>query len=168
MATWFNRRRMLHLLAAAAAIAVIVASGNWAGQFELAVKTDALRQAAAAHALGLRGLVEKHDFLPHAAARHPDVQDLLRAPGDAALRTRVNDYFLDLQVTTGATALFVVDRAGMTLATSNWNLPTSFMGQSYHQRPYFEDAIRGSRGIFYGLGLTTGQAGLFIAEPVGS
>lgn len=167
MASWFNRRRMLRLVAAAGAAVLIIASGNWAEQFELQVKTDALRQAAAAHALGLRGLVEKHDFLPHAAARHPDVQDLLRAPGDAALRSRVNAYFADLQETTGAAALFLVDRAGLTLATSNWNLPTSFMGQSYHQRPYFEDAIRGKRGIFYGLGLTTGQSGLFIAEPVG-
>ncbi|WBS04660.1 PAS domain S-box protein [Pseudoduganella sp. SL102] len=159
---------MLALAAAAGAIVLIVAAGNWAERFELQVKTDALRQAAAAHALGLRGLVEKHDFLPHAAARHPDVQDLLRVPGDPALRARVNAYFADLQVTTGAAALFLVDRAGMTLATSNWNLPTSFMGQSYHQRPYFEDAIRGKRGIFYGLGLTTGQSGLFIAEPVGA
>jgi two-component system sensor histidine kinase DctS len=167
MATWFNRRRMLRLVAAAGAIILVFASGNWAGQFELQVKTDALRQAAAAHALGLRGLVEKHDFLPHAAARHPDVQDLLRSPEDAALRARVNDYFADLQQTTGAAALFLVDRAGLTLATSNWDLPSSFMGQSYHQRPYFEDAIRGKRGIFYGLGLTTGQSGLFIAEPVG-
>jgi PAS domain S-box-containing protein len=157
---------MFRLAAAAAAILLIIASGNWAERFELDVKTDALRQAAAAHALGLRGLVEKHDFLPHAAARHPDVRDLLRAPDDPALRTRVNDYLADLQATTGATALFLVDHAGLTLATSNWNLPSSFMGHSYHRRPYFEDAIQGRRGIFYGLGLTTGQSGLFIAEPV--
>ncbi|MBW8897469.1 MAG: PAS domain S-box protein, partial [Massilia sp.] len=70
------------------------------------------------------------------------------------------------QATTGAAALFLVDRAGLTLAASNWNLPSSFVGQSYRQRPYFEDAVEGRRGIFYGLGLTTGQSGLFIAEPV--
>jgi len=153
-------------LALAAALVLIVASGNWAEQRELKAKTDALRQAAAAHALGLRGLVEKHDFLPHAAARHPDVLALLRQPRDAALQARVNAYFADLQTTTGAAALFLVDRAGLTLAASNWNAPTSFVGQSYRQRPYFEDAVQGRRGFFYGLGLTTGQAGLFIAEPV--
>ncbi|MBB3220951.1 sensor histidine kinase [Pseudoduganella umbonata] len=157
---------MFRLAAAAGALVLIAAAGNWAARYELEAKTDALRQAAAAHALGLRGLVERHDFLPHAAARHPDVRDLLRAPGDAALEARVNDYFADLQATTGATALFLVDRAGLTLAASNWNLPSSFMGHAYRQRPYFEDAIRGKRGIFYGLGLTTGQSGLFIAEPV--
>jgi len=166
MPALFTPRYLRRCLVAAGALVVIAASGNWAERHELQTKTEGLRQAAAAHVLGLRGLVERHDFLPHAAARHPDVQDLLRTPRDAALRARVNDYFADLQSTTGAAALFLVDRAGLTLAASNWNLPSSFVGQSYRQRPYFEDAVQGRRGLFYGLGLTTGQSGLFIAEPV--
>lgn len=166
MGTWLNRRRVFCFFAAIGAIMLIVASGRWAERLELEVKTNALRQAAAAQALGLRGLVEKHDYLPHAAARHPDVRDLLRAPEDSLLQRRVNDYFADMQITTGATALFLINNAGLTIATSNWNSPSSFLGQSYHQRPYFEDAMLGKRGIFYGLGMTTGQSGLFIAEPV--
>jgi PAS domain S-box-containing protein len=168
MPTWLHPRYLRRLLTAVGALVLIVAAGNWAEQHELQSKTAGLRQAAAAHALGLRGLVEKHDFLPHAAARHPDVHALLRSPRDAALQARVNDYFADLQATTGAAALYLVDRAGLTLAASNWNLPSSFVGQSYRQRPYFEDALQGRRGMFYGLGLTTGQSGLFIAEPVRS
>jgi PAS domain S-box-containing protein len=151
---------------AMAAIGLIVLSANWAERHELATRTAALRQAAAAHVLGLRGLVEKHDFLPYAAARHPDVLALLQAPQDSALRLRVNHYFADLQATTGAAALFLVDRNGLTLSSSNWNQPSSFVGESYRQRPYFETALQGRRGLFYGLGLTTGQSGLFIAEPV--
>jgi PAS domain S-box-containing protein len=166
MPTWFNPRHWRRLLVAAGALILIVLAGNGAEQRELQSKTEALRQAAAAHVLGLRGLVEKHDFLPHAASRHPDVQALLRAPRDTALQARVNDYFADLQEATGAAALYLVDRTGLTLAASNWNLPSSFVGQSYRQRPYFEDAVQGRRGLFYGLGLTTGQSGLFIAEPV--
>lgn len=154
------------LLAVAVAAVAIVGSGGWAERRERQVKADALRQAAAAHALGLRGLVERHDFLPYAAARHPAVQGLLRAPRDPGLRGSVNAYFADLQQTTGAAALYLVDGQGLTLAASNWNLPSSFVGQSYRQRPYFEDAMQGRRGFFYGLGLTTGQSGLFIAAPV--
>jgi PAS domain S-box-containing protein len=162
----FITRHWRRLLAAAGALVLIVVAGDLAEQHELQSKTEALRQAAAANALGLRGMVEKHNFLPHAAARHPDVQELLHRPSDAALRARVNDYFADLQSTTGAAALYLVDREGLTLAASNWNLPSSFVGKSYRQRPYFEDALQGRRGLFYGLGLTTGQSGLFIAEPV--
>lgn len=153
------------LLAAVAALVLIAASGSWAEQRELQSRTEALRQAAAANALGLRGIVEKHNFLPHAAARHPDVQQLLRTPSDAALQARVNAYFADLQSTTGAAALYLVDRAGLTLAASNWNLPSSFVGQSYRQRPYFEDALQGRRGLFYGLGLTTGSPACSSRNP---
>jgi len=166
MASPFHARHWRTLLVAAGALVLIVASSNWAEQRELHSKTQALRQAASAHALGLRGLVEKHDFLPFAAARHPGVQELLRAPRDGALRAHVNAYFGDLQATTGAAALYLVDRSGLTLASSNWNTPSSFVGENYRQRPYFIDAIGGRRGLFYGLGLTTGQSGLFIAEPV--
>jgi PAS domain S-box-containing protein len=166
MASWFIARHWRALVATAGALVLIAASGEWAGRRELQSKTEALRQAASAHALGLRGLVEKHDFLPHAAARHPGVLALLRAPGDPSLRARANAYFADLQATTGAAALYLVDREGLTLAASNWNLPSSFVGQNYRRRAYFEDAIQGRRGFFYGLGLTTGQSGLFIAEPV--
>lgn len=166
MSSLFKRHLWRKLLALAGALALIFAAGWFAEQRELQAKMEALHQATAAHVLGLRGLVEKHDFLPHAAARHPDVQHLLRAPSDAALQSRVNAYFADLQTTTGATALFLIDRAGLTIASSNWNLPSSFVGESYRQRPYFEDAVEGRRGLFFGLGLTTGQAGLFIAEPV--
>lgn len=166
MSSLFKRHLWRRLLALAGALALIVAAGWFAEQRELQAKMEALHQATAAHVLGLRGLVEKHDFLPHAAARHPDVQHLLQAPDDATLQSRVNAYFADLQTTTGATALFLIDRAGLTIASSNWNLPSSFVGESYRQRPYFEDAVEGRRGLFFGLGLTTGQAGLFIAEPV--
>ena len=166
MASWFTSRHWRGLALAAGALVLIAAAGHWAERRELQSKTQALRQAAAAHAVGLRGLVEKHDFLPHAAARHPGVQDLLRAPRDAALRAHVNGYFSDLQAATGAAALYLVDRDGLTLASSNWQLPSSFVGQNYRRRAYFEDAIQGRRGFFYGLGLTTGQSGLFIAEPV--
>lgn len=166
MSSLFKRHLWRKLLAVAGALALIFAAGWFAEQRELQAKMEALHQATAAHVLGLRGLVEKHDFLPHAAARHPDVQHLLQAPHDAALQSRVNAYFADLQTTTGATALFLIDRAGLTIASSNWNLPSSFVGESYRQRPYFEDAVAGRRGLFFGLGLTTGQAGLFIAEPV--
>lgn len=166
MARLLNARYSRMLLAAAGALVLVVSVGEWAERRELASKTQALYQAATAQALGLRGLVEKHDFLPHAAARHPGVQDLLRAPHDPALKAHVNAYFADLQAATGAAALYLVDRSGLTLASSNWNTPSSFVGENYRQRPYFIDAIRGRRGFFYGLGLTTGQSGLFIAEPV--
>lgn len=147
-------------------LCAIALSGLWAERREWRLKAQALHQAAQAQTLGLRGIVEKNDYLPFAASQHPDVQALLLHPGKRSLRDNVNHFFADLQGHTDAAALYVIDTQGMTLAASNWNSSDSFVGQNYRQRPYFQDALLGRRGYFYGLGLTTGAPGLFIAEPV--
>jgi C4-dicarboxylate-specific signal transduction histidine kinase len=63
-------------------------------------------------------------------------------------------------------ALYVMNERGSTLAASNWDSLTSFVGHSYRDRPYFVDARNGRTGTFYGVGLTTGVPGYFIAAPV--
>ncbi|WP_296528495.1 PAS domain S-box protein [Rhodoferax sp.] len=153
------------LLALAVGLSIILV-GRWAERHALQIKTDALQQVAQANALGLRGIAEKHGYLPYAAARHPDVQALLQHPSDRMLRDKVNHYFSDLKDRTASAALFVMSTSGMTLAASNWNSADSFVGQSYQQRPYFKQALQGQRSFFYGVGLTTGTPGFFIAEPV--
>jgi two-component system C4-dicarboxylate transport sensor histidine kinase DctB len=66
----------------------------------------------------------------------------------------------------GSAALYLLDREGLTLAASNWRSSDSFVGKNYRNRPYFEKSLAGERSVFYGIGLTTGVPGLFIAEPV--
>lgn len=161
------RLRPWRWLALAAVVAMLVlATGRWAEQREIALMSVALRQAAETNTLGLRGIIARHDYLPYATAKHPDVTALLAQPTDRRLVDKVNKYLAALQGASGSAALFLIDTAGTTLAASNWDSPGSFVGQSYRRRPYFEDALQGRRGFFYGLGLTTGIPGLFIAEPV--
>ena len=133
---------------------------------EIAAKTQVIEQSAKAQVLGLRGIVEKYDYLPYVAAQHPDVLNVLREPENLVLKGKLNQYFSALKSETGVAALYVISVQGVTLAASNWNSRDSFVGQSYRQRPYFEDALAGRTGLFYGLGLTTGTSGLFIAKPV--
>lgn len=158
-------RRGLLALATGLLIGLV---GHWAERHELQARTQALQQMAQSSVLGLKGMVEKHRYLPYAVAQHPDVQDLLRHPGDRVLIDRVNRFLTDFKDHTDSAALFVTSADGMTLAASNWNTADSFVGQSYHQRPYFREARQGRLSYFYGVGLTTGIPGLFIAEPVRS
>jgi len=151
---------------AIANLVLIVAVGRWMESREIAGKAQSVQQSAKAQILGLRGIVEKYDYLPFTAAQHPDVTGLLHQPDNPELKKRVNHYLSNLQSVTGVAALFVISVDGITLASSNWNTRESFVGQSYRQRPYFEDALSGNTGLFYGLGLTTGVSGLFIAKPV--
>ncbi len=62
--------------------------------------------------------------------------------------------------------IFVMDIAGKTVASSNYQSSDSLVGQFYTFRPYFQDAIAGRTGRFYAVGVTTGRPGYFMAEPV--
>jgi len=141
-------------------------AGQWAERREMHGRIQALQQVAQSTVMGLKGISEKHGFLPYAAARHPDVLALLERPADRELTGRVNRDLRELQQRTNSAALFVMNAAGLTLAASNWNTAGSFVGQSYQQRPYFQQALQGQHSYFYGVGLTTGAPGFFIAEPV--
>ncbi|WP_231512476.1 PAS domain S-box protein [Paucibacter sp. KBW04] len=160
------RRGLLALLAALLLALAAWAAGHWAERRELQIKVQGLQRAVEVHALGLRGAAEKFDYLPFTAAQHPLILALLRQPLDAAARLQANRYVAQVQTHSGAAALYLLDAQGKALAASNWQTSDSFVGQNYASRPYFEEAMRGQRSVFYGVGLTTGVPGLFIAAPV--
>lgn len=152
-------------IAALVSALLVIGAGHWAWQQELQTTFLRLRQASEAYTLALRGIVDRYSDLPYVMSRQPAVRALLLQPTPGPADA-VNRYLADLQRHTQAEALYVVDAQGLTLAASNWDTADSFVGQSYRQRPYFEDAMKGERGLFYGVGLTTGRPGLFIAEPI--
>lgn len=159
-------RVVLALVAMALFAALLAGVGAWVERREMALKAQALHHALEAHALGLQSTAERFDFLPLACARHPAVTALLEKPADGELVLHANAYFEELNRVVGASALYLLDRQGLTLAASNWRTGDSFVGMNYSRRPYFEKSLAGERSVFYGVGLTTGVPGLFIAEPV--
>lgn len=150
----------------AATLALIASAGQWAAVREANHKADAIKRAMEVHALGLRNAAGKYSHLPFTAGLHPDVLAALDRPQDGAARQRANLYLESVNQEAGADALYLIDRQGLTLAASNWNAPQSFVGNSYANRPYFLDARAGGRGLFYGVGQTTSEPGLFISAPV--
>lgn len=66
----------------------------------------------------------------------------------------------------GLDAIYLMGSDGVTISASNAGSASSFVGQDYSFRPYFQDAVSGGNGRFYGIGATTGLPGYFIADPV--
>ncbi len=160
------KRSIAWALASLALVAAVVGAGRWAETREARAQVDVLRRTAEIQALSLRAEVTRFEYLPHTIAQHQDVQGVLLAPGDLALRGRANRFLADIAARAGLSALYVMDLQGTTLAASNWDTPDSFVGQNYRARPYFSTARSGATGLFYGIGLTTGVPGFFIAGPV--
>ena len=162
------RRILLTVLALLVAVQAIAWAGQWSADREAKALADTMARDLAVQVLALRGAAAKFNYLPYTAAQHPDVIAALATPHDAALQARANRYLEDVNEHAGSVALYAMDVNGTALAASNWRAPAplSFVDQNYANRPYFRDALAGHAAMFYGVGQTTGDPGLFMAAPV--
>src|SRR5207245_465734 len=95
-----------------------------------------------------------------------DVGQVLAHPDDLAGINRLNLTLQSIQRQSKVAAIYMLDRNGKTLASSNWDQPFSFVGRDFSFRPYFLEAVKGNAGRFYGIGNATNEPGYFIAQPI--
>lgn len=161
--------RYRHLLLACATIAMILllawAGSRWAmGQARASADAMA-RQTARAHAGLLTSELQKFRLLPLVLSENPEIAPALRG-GDPVAQRRLNATLELLAARTDAAVIYVIDRHGRTVAASNWQLPTSFVGQVYGFRPYFRDAMERGASELFALGTVSGRPGLYLARRV--
>lgn len=110
--------------------------------------------------------IARFRYLPDVVARSREIEDLFRQSATSEQRLAANRLLERISNASGALALFVTDKSGLTIAASNFDSPGSFVGQNYSYRPYFLDAIAKGFGNYYAVGATTGQPGYFLATPI--
>lgn len=115
------------------------------------------------HARTVESEINKYNYLPSVLELESNVSDLLNNPS-AELRAKVNDYLEGLNRRSRSRAIYVLDTTGRVLATSNWRDADSYLGEDLAFRAYYQDAIRGLPGRFYGIGSTTGEPGYYLAH----
>ncbi|CUH53372.1 sensor histidine kinase [Shimia marina] len=106
--------------------------------------------------------LEQHSHLTHVLAQDSYVVDALAGQSTFVLNARLKDF----SDKAGLDAIYLMTAEGITIAASNFDTPTSFVGQVYAFRPYFQNALRGEQGRLYAIGATTGLPGFFLADPV--
>ena len=60
---------------------------------------------------------------------------------------------------------YLMDPQGETIASSNCQEPDSFLGRSYAFRPYFQQAMQGSPGQYFAIGVTSKDPGYYASRP---
>lgn len=152
----------------AAAILLAAALGFAGALAERKATADLARQAQASatlHAAVLRSELAKHRSLPFVLAQDPDVAEVLRSfdpRGVAALNYKLET----LSNGTRASAIYVLNAKGQTIAASNWRLPTSFVGRDYSFRPYFKQAKAEGTSELFALGTVSRRPGFFMSRRV--
>lgn len=115
-------------------------------------------------AAGLESELDKFSLVPRVLAVDPEVRALLR--GDTGQQAVLNRRLADLADQTGAAAIYLMDADGLTLAASNWDLPTSFVGSNYGFRNYFSEALAKGASSEFALGTVSRRPGLYIGQRV--
>ncbi|RVL54629.1 sensor histidine kinase [Sinorhizobium meliloti] len=155
---------LLLLPAAAGLIAVqgtAVATRSYMQEASSQANT-ALRLAVAA----LSGHLNRYQALPALIADHDDVKELVTRPRDRRLRGAVNSYLKEINELLKSSDIYVITPDGNTIAASNYDGPTSFVGENFSYRPYFQDALKGDQSRFYALGTTSLKRGYYFGAPV--
>lgn len=162
---WKLSRSDTIVLALASLIAVTMLSYMLVERRQLDDLHRTLASRAELYSATIGGVLAKYEFLPLAIAQSDEVAALLDTR-DPAKVERVNAYLEEMNQRAGAFAVYVINPQGEVYASSNWKEPTSYVGQNYGFRPYFQQAVTGGTGRFYGIGVSTREAGHFIALPI--
>ncbi|MGH8355668.1 MAG: sensor histidine kinase, partial [Pseudomonas sp.] len=115
------------------------------------------------HARAVESEISKYTYLPSLLELEASVGKLLQTPTQYRRQT-VNSYLEGLNRRSGSRAIYVLDTSGRVLATSNWRDADSYLGEDLSFRAYFQDAVRGRPGRFYGIGSTLGEPGYYLAH----
>ncbi|MEO3435039.1 ATP-binding protein [Inquilinus sp. CAU 1745] len=171
MRSGFRRPRGWSLAALALVGLLFVALTAWSA-FELALRRNLARLGDEAENrltlldMTLEATIEGFRYLPFVVAQAEPIQILLENPDDPAAVAAANNYLYGLNETTASNQLYVMDINGLTLASSNWREPDSFVGQNYTFRPYYQDAVRDRAGQYYALGTSSGIPGYYLSRRI--
>lgn len=117
------------------------------------------------YTLTLDAVLTRHEVLPGVLGLESKLSSVLDSP-DGSTTSAANAFLEAAAAKAQVGAAYLMNDAGLTLAASNWNQKLSFVGGHYGFRPYFREALEGRLGRFYGVGVTSGEAGYFLASPV--
>ena len=115
------------------------------------------------HARTVESEISKYTYLPSLLELESSVSKLLAEPSPEHRQT-VNEYLEGLNRRSRSRAIYVMDTTGRVMATSNWRDVDSYLGEDLSFRAYFQNAVRGQPGRFYGIGSTNGEPGYYLAH----
>ncbi|RVI70789.1 sensor histidine kinase [Sinorhizobium meliloti] len=113
----------------------------------------------------LRAVVERQRALPLVLADDAAIRGALLSPDRQPL-DRINRKLEALATSAEAAVIYLIDRSGVAVAASNWQEPTSFVGNDYAFRDYFRLAVRDGMAEHFAMGTVSNRPGLYISRRV--
>jgi len=164
-----ERIRRMQLVHVGVALALILLSLWGSGEIgkrraEAALEAQA-RIDADLNAALLRTVLEKYRALPFVLSQDSALATALTAKDSSALGG-LNRKLETLATGTKAAVIYVIGLDGIAVSASNWREPTSFVGNDYRFREYFQRAFAQGRAEHFALGSVSKKPGLYISQRI--
>ena len=149
-------------------LCVLIGYGAYRNIFDNTIEKEAARhrQNLETVSLSINATLSKYEELPLAIAKDARIHAALNQKSQPAQIGAANQYLAEINQILGTDTIYIMNRDGLTLASSNWDQPDSYVGDNYSFRPYFTGAMQSGIGKFYGIGVASGKPGYYIACPV--
>lgn len=113
----------------------------------------------------LESAIAKYEHMPTLLASNDRVKKALRDGFESDIN-QLNRELEQINRITEASESYILNIDGLTIAASNYNSSSSFVGSNYVFRPYFKDAIKGQAGRYYALGIMSNRRGYYFSYPI--
>ena len=138
--------------------------GSWSGYRQ--VERESLYESFRYYQLVANEL-DRYRPIPELIAQHPALLDVLSNPTNPNLVLTANAQMQRMAAIVASSDIYLMNVEGVTIAASNYELPTSFIGRNFGFRPYFSDAMKNNgKALYFALGITTNERGLYFAHTV--
>ena len=146
--------------------AVALLAGRWMLDRSLQEENLLPHRQLSLYAQALEQRIDRYRALPDVLALDPELLAALSTPQSPDDIRRINTKLERTNGASQASTLTLIDGRGIAIAASNWRNEHSNVGEDYSFRPYVQQALLADKGTFYGIGITTGEAGYFLSRGI--
>jgi PAS domain S-box-containing protein len=165
----FHFTKRIFVISIFCALFVVMAAGwvftGYLVEMATRIVERELENANAVISINLTSELKRIESAATAIAGSPLTLPLLQANTPENME-KVNNILDRYHKSLEAAACYLIDKNGLTLASSNRNEKDSFVGQNYTFRPYFQQAIKGGIGYLFAYGTVSKRRGFYASSPV--
>ncbi|WP_394189929.1 cache domain-containing protein [Pseudoalteromonas atlantica] len=152
-------------LAGSGVLLILLVCAFWLGrQYDLQQSAGQAKQQVTQLSRYLDTELARFSAIPHLVTDNQLLSGFIQ--NDDKYANAVNNYLADIQQSSGASDVYVLNLKGDVVASSNWELDYTYIGNNFAFRPYFYEAIEGNKVAYFALGLRSNERGIYFSEPI--
>lgn len=152
-------------MAGSGVLLVLLVCAFWFGrQYDLQQSAGQAKQQVMQLSRYLDTELARFSAIPHLVTDNQLLSGFIQ--NDNKSTNAVNNYLADIQQSSGASDVYLLDLKGDVIASSNWQLDYTYIGNNFSFRPYFYEAIAGNKVAYFALGLRSNERGIYFSEPI--